>query len=227
MPYSIAIDGPAGAGKSTLARSLAKELGYIYVDTGAMYRAMGLYCVENGIPLLNEERVNENSSRADIQIGYGEDGAQKVYLNGRDVSSQIRTEEIGEAASAVSKYPGVRERLVALQRKIAEENSVVMDGRDIGTKVLPDAKLKIYLTASPRARAERRMKDYLARGERKELSEIEELIRRRDEQDMNREHSPLRKAEDAVELDTTTLGIEETLDRLLALALGSSREGSI
>ena len=222
---SIAIDGPAGAGKSTAAKGAAKKLGWIYVDTGAMYRAMALYLLRNGIDPDDEERLSEALTEAVITIEFRE-GQQRVILNGEDVTSLLRTEEVGNMASVSSANPHVREKLVALQQKLAAETSVVMDGRDIGTVVLPDAGLKIYLTASVDVRAERRFQELTEKGGSPDLEEIKRDIEERDYRDSHREHSPLRQAEDAVLLDSSCLTIEETIDAILKLAeerLGTER----
>ena len=214
---SIAIDGPAGAGKSTAAKGAAKKHGWIYVDTGAMYRAMALYLLRNGIDPDDEERLSEALTEAVITIEFRE-GQQRVILNGEDVTSFLRTEEVGNMASVSSANPHVREKLVALQQKLAAETSVVMDGRDIGTVVLPDAGLKIYLTASVDVRAERRFQELTEKGGSPDLEEIKRDIEERDYRDSHREHSPLRQAEDAVLLDSSYLTIEETIDAILKLA---------
>lgn len=214
----IAIDGPAGAGKSTIAKLLSEELGFVYIDTGAMYRTIGLGCIQKGIDLDNETAVSEEAEQAEIDIRYL-DGVQHMFLSGEDVSGLIRTEEVGNAASKISQYLRVRERLVAMQQELGKKYNVVMDGRDIGTKVLPDATLKIYLTASVEVRAERRYKEYLEKGVAADLEEIKRDIAQRDHNDMTREHSPLCKAEDAVEVDSSNLSIEEvvkTVKELLA-----------
>ncbi len=223
MPYSIAIDGPAGAGKSTIAKAVARELSYVYVDTGAMYRALGLYFVRRGINLQDEAAIAAGLPEVNVSIAYDEDGSQQVFLNGENVSGAIRTQEIGNAASTVSQYQPVRDKLVALQKKLAEETSVVMDGRDIGTKVLPHANLKIYLTASVEVRARRRALELREKGEPAELSEIEKQVAERDYRDMHRENSPLMQAEDAVLVDSSDMGIDETIDRIIALSLGGAR----
>lgn len=216
MAFNIAIDGPAGAGKSTIARALAKRLSYIYVDTGAMYRAMALYLLREGISAEDSGRIEEACERVDISIIY-EDNVQKVLLNGEDVSSLIRSEEVGNMASKSAQNGRVREKLVELQRQLAAKTDVVMDGRDIGTCVLPGADVKIYLTASVRTRAVRRYKEYLEKGMEADLAQIEEDIEKRDHQDMNREISPLKKAEDAVLLDSSDMTIEEVLDAMTAV----------
>ncbi len=208
---NIAIDGPAGAGKSTVAKRLAKELGYVYVDTGAMYRAMALYFLEAGIPASSEEEISKRCEEAGITICY-QDGEQQVILNGKNVNGAIRTEEVGNMASSVSVYPKVRERLVALQQDLASRADVVMDGRDIGTCVLPDAEVKVYLTASVKARAGRRYQELLAKGVSCDLTEIQKDIEERDYRDMHRDASPLRQAPDAILVDSSGLGIEEVID---------------
>ena len=216
MAFNIAIDGPAGAGKSTIARALAKRLSYIYVDTGAMYRAMALYLLREGISAEDSGRIEEACEHVDISIIY-EDNVQKVLLNGEDVSSLIRSEEVGNMASRSAQNSRVREKLVELQRQLAAKTDVVMDGRDIGTCVLPGADVKIYLTASVHTRAVRRYKEYLEKGMEADLAQIEEDIEKRDHQDMNREISPLKKAEDAVLLDSSDMTIEEVLDAMTAV----------
>ncbi len=210
---NIAIDGPAGSGKSTLAKQLSKDLGYIYVDTGAMYRAMALYLLRQGIDPEEEKALGEACEKADITIDYVND-QQVVLLNGENVNSLIRTEEVSKMASVSSANKEVRTKLVALQKELAGRKNVVMDGRDIGTVVLPDARVKIYLDASPRVRAKRRYDELALKGETVDLFKIEEEIIERDHRDMTRENSPLRKAEDAVYLDTSELSIEEVLKRL-------------
>ncbi|MFT4104531.1 MAG: (d)CMP kinase [Lacrimispora sp.] len=214
--YNIAIDGPAGAGKSTIARSAAEKLHFVYVDTGAMYRAMALHFLRNGISPEDENAVSEAVLGANVTISYV-DGVQQVLLNGENVSEVIRTPKVSDMASAVSVYMPVREKLVELQRELALKENIIMDGRDIGTCVLPDADLKIYMTADSRVRAIRRYKEMEAKGEKCDLDEIEADIIERDRRDMNREHSPLRQAEDAVLLDTSHMNIEETVDRILEL----------
>jgi len=216
MAYQIAIDGPAGAGKSTIAKIVAKELKWIYVDTGAMYRAMALYCLRNGIALDDEETINANLKNIDIDITHDEDG-QQVILNGENVNAFIRTEEVSLATSTVSAYKNVREKLVDLQRNLAEKTSVVMDGRDIGTTVLPNATTKIFLTASVEERANRRYKEYIEKGQEANLEEIKKEISERDERDRNRAVSPLRQAEDAVLVDTSFMSIEEVVAEILRI----------
>ena len=216
MAFNIAIDGPAGAGKSTIARALAKRLSYIYVDTGAMYRAMALYLLRENISADDSGRIEKACESVDISIIH-EDGVQKVLLNGEDVSSLIRSEEVGNMASASAQNGRIREKLVELQRQLAAKTDVVMDGRDIGTCVLPNADVKIYLTASGHTRAVRRFKEYLEKGMEADLAQIEADIEKRDHQDMNREISPLKKAEDAVLLDSSDMTIEEVLDAMTAV----------
>ena len=215
MAFNIAIDGPAGAGKSTIARALAKRLSYIYVDTGAMYRAMALYLLRENISADDSGRIEKACESVDISIIH-EDGVQKVLLNGEDVSL-IRSEEVGNMASASAQNGRIREKLVELQRQLAAKTDVVMDGRDIGTCVLPDADVKIYLTASVHTRAVRRFKEYLEKGMEADLAQIEADIEKRDHQDMSREISPLKKAEDAVLLDSSDMTIEEVLDAMTAV----------
>ena len=215
----IAIDGPAGAGKSTIAKVLARILGFMYVDTGAMYRTAALSCLKNNIDFENEDDVSKNCDDADIKIIY-EDGVQKMFLGGVNVSEKIRREEVGNAASKVAKYPGVRKKLVKLQQELAKKYDVIMDGRDIGTMVLPDAQLKIYLTASVEKRAERRFKELLEKGLECRLEEIEKDIEQRDYNDMHRKESPLKKAEDAIEVDTSDMTIAEVTEAIKRLYEG-------
>lgn len=216
MSYQIAIDGPAGAGKSTVARAVAKKLGYIYVDTGAMYRAMALYLLRLHISSADADRISEASRDAVINIAY-ENGVQQVFLNGENVTAYLRTEEVGNMASASSVNPDVRRKLVELQQDLAARENVVMDGRDIGTCVLPDADVKVYLTATTACRARRRYDELSAKGESCDLAAIEADIRERDERDSNREYAPLRQADDAVLIDSSDLTIEEVIERILAL----------
>lgn len=213
---AITIDGPAGAGKSTIAKRVAGELSFIYVDTGAMYRTMALYFLRQGINPDDQAAVESACDAISVAITY-ENGVQQVWLNGENVSSEIRREEVGNMASRVSVYGKVREKLVALQRQLASESDVVMDGRDIGTQVLPNAALKIYLTASVEERARRRFLELEERGMEADMQEIQEDIRRRDERDMNREISPLRQAEDAVLVDASALSIEEVCQKVISL----------
>lgn len=213
MSYNIAIDGPAGAGKSTIAKKLAKQLGFIYVDTGAMYRAMAYYFLQNQISPDNEQAIEAACPDVNVTIVY-EKNEQQVILNGEKVNAFIRTEEVGKMASATSVYPVVRTKLVELQRKLAAKTDVIMDGRDIGTCVLPNAQVKIYLTASPATRAKRRYDELVAKGVECNLEEIEKDIIDRDYRDMNRETSPLKQAEDAVLVDSSALGIDEVVDEI-------------
>ena len=219
MPYSIAIDGPAGAGKSTIAKAVARELGYVYIDTGAMYRAVGLFCLDQAIALTDEARVSEAVRDIDITIAYDEEGAQQVFLNGANVSTRIRTQQVGDAASTVSQYPAVREKMVKLQQSLAEHTSVVMDGRDIASKVLPNADTKSYLTASVEERARRRANELREKGELCDIAEVEAEIRARDDRDMHRQHSPLIQVPEAVLVDSSTLTIDETIDRILEICM--------
>lgn len=212
MGMNIAIDGPAGAGKSTIAKRLAKELGFIYIDTGAMYRAMGYYMAENmGVDLDSAEDVAAACQKVEVTIAY-ENGEQQVYANGENLSGVIRTERGGEMASKVSVYPVVRTKLVESQQKLAQNADVIMDGRDIGTVVLPNAQVKIYLTASSLTRAKRRYDELTAKGMECDLAEIEKDIIERDYRDMNRETSPLKQAEDAVLVDTSELDIDGVVE---------------
>ncbi|MCR4908302.1 MAG: (d)CMP kinase [Lachnospiraceae bacterium] len=216
MSYNVAIDGPAGAGKSTIAKRIAKEKGFIYVDTGAMYRAMALHMLRENVSPEDTAAVAEECEGVDITIRY-EGGEQHVFLNGEDVNGLIRTEEVSQTASKTSVVRRVRERLVSLQQEMARSQDVVMDGRDIGTKVLPDADLKIFLTASVSVRAGRRFDELKAKGMSVSLSEIEDEIRERDERDMTREESPLVQAPDAVLVDTSDLNIDEVVEKILAM----------
>ena len=214
--FDVAIDGPSGAGKSSLARRCAAELGFLYVDTGAIYRTVGLAALRRGIDRKDEQAVAAILPELEIRMGY-ENGEQRMFLNGEDVSGEIRLPEISMCASDVSAHAAVRDFLMEMQRKLARENCVIMDGRDIGTVVLPDAKLKIYLTASPEARAERRMKELQANGLEQPFEEVLRDIIQRDEQDMNREVAPLRRAEDAVLVDTTDIGFDESFELLCGI----------
>lgn len=213
---SIAIDGPAGAGKSTIAKKVAKELGYIYVDTGALYRTVALFMIQNKININDENEVNKALDRIDISMKY-EDGIQNIYLNKENVNSLIRTIEVSKIASKTSTYKKVREKLLFLQKDIAKKNKVVMDGRDIGTVILPNADLKIFLTASAKVRGERRYKEIIERDERADLQSIIEDIEKRDEQDKNRAISPLRKANDAIEIDSSYMTIDEVTKKIISL----------
>lgn len=216
MAFNVAIDGPAGAGKSTVAKAVAKEHGFIYVDTGAMYRAMALYILRSGIDSNEESKVCERVNEIQIVLAY-EAGVQQVILNGENVSDLIRTDEVSMAASNISKFLPVREKMVELQQEIAKTTDVVMDGRDIGTVVLPNADLKLYLTASSRVRAERRYKEQAEKGGTRTLDEIEEDIIKRDHQDMHREHSPLMQAEDAVYLDTSDMDQQQVITTIAGM----------
>ena len=214
---SIAIDGPAGAGKSSIAKALSKRLGYIYIDTGAMYRAVALFFLENNVADGTDSRIESLLDKLEISIKY-EDGAQKVILNGEDVTVKLRLEEIGKLASKFSAIGSVREKLVALQRKLAQKENVVMDGRDIGTVVLPNADLKIYLSASSKVRAKRRYLELLEKGQTDlDINDIEDEIIKRDEADMNREISPLKQADDAYYLDSSDMTLEEVVSKILSM----------
>lgn len=214
---SIAIDGPSGAGKSTLAKLLAKELGFLYVDTGAIYRTVGLFVRSSGADAGDEQAVAALLPRAEIKMAYDGDGLQRMYLNGADVTSAIRENEISAWASRVSALPAVREFLLEMQRKLAREHDVIMDGRDIGTVVLPGADLKLFLTAGAEDRAERRYRELLERGQTVDRAQILRDVLERDERDMNRASAPLRQAEDAVAVDTTGNSLEESYQALLGI----------
>lgn len=216
MGYKIAIDGPAGAGKSTIAKRIAKQLGFIYVDTGAMYRAMALFLLNKGVEPEDSAAISLNCEDADITIRY-EGGEQVVYLNGENVNGLIRTEQVGSMASLTSPNPDVRKKLVKLQQKLAADADVVMDGRDIGTCVLPDAQVKVFLTAGSKVRAERRYKELIQKGEECDIDVIEKDIIERDHQDMTREISPLVAADDAVLVDSSYMTIEEVADTIIGM----------
>ena len=213
---SIAIDGPAGAGKSTIARKVAEKLSFIYVDTGAMYRSMALYFIRHDIAAQDEEKIAAACPDIDVSIAY-QDGEQQVILNGENVNGLIRTEQVSMMTSDTSKYPVVREKLLSLQRGLAEKENVIMDGRDIGTCVLPNADVKIYLTASAAERARRRYKEQTERGVDCDIKEIERDIIARDEQDMNRDVAPLRQAEDAVLVDSSDMTIDQVVDEIIRI----------
>ena len=213
---NIAIDGPAGAGKSTIAKLVADKKGFIYVDTGAMYRSIALYIIENDIDSDNDDAVKTACDNIDINIKYV-DRVQHIYLNNEDVSTAIRREEVGNMASKVATKKSVRDKLLSLQRELAESNDVIMDGRDIGTFVLPDAELKIYLTASVYTRAKRRFDQLVEKGETPDLGKIEEDIEKRDYQDMHRDIAPLKQADDAILIDTSDMTIEEVVDKIISL----------
>ena len=213
MSMNIAIDGPAGAGKSTIAKRLAKKLGFIYVDTGAMYRAIAYYFLQHNIDAKDENAIAAACPDVDVTITY-ENGEQQVLLNGENVNGVIRNEEVGNMASSTSVYPVVRKKLVELQRQLAKSADVIMDGRDIGTCVLPDAQVKIYLTASSATRAKRRYDELTEKGVSCDLAEIEKDIIDRDYRDMHRETSPLRQAEDAVLVDSSEMNIDEVVDAI-------------
>lgn len=216
MSYNIAVDGPAGAGKSTIAKAVAKKMNIIYVDTGAMYRAMALFMVREGVDLKNRDAIADKCREADITIRY-EGGMQVVVLNGENVNPLLRTEEVGNAASVVSAIPEVRQKLVELQRKLAAESDCIMDGRDIGTCVLPNAQCKVYLTASSIVRAKRRYDELTEKGESCDLHQIKEDIEARDYRDMHRDISPLKQADDAILIDSSYMTIEEVIDKIINL----------
>lgn len=215
MGFNIAIDGPAGAGKSTIAKKVAKELSFIYVDTGAMYRAIAYYMLQNNVAK-DEAAVAKEVENVDVKLAYV-DGEQQVLLNGENVSSFIRTEEVGNMVSFVAKVSEVRAKLLDLQRNLAKENDIIMDGRDIGTNVLPNADVKVYLTASSEERANRRYKELCEKGISCDRDEIERDIIARDEQDMNREIAPLKQAEDATLIDSSHMTIDEVVAAIIKL----------
>ena len=214
MGYNIAIDGPAGAGKSTIAKKVAKELGYIYVDTGALYRGMAVYFLENGVSADETEKIGQMCKKAVVTLGY-EDGVQQVYLNGENITAKLRKEEVGKMTSVSSAIKEVRMQLLELQRDLAEKENVVMDGRDIGTNVLPQAETKIYLTASVDTRAKRRFLELQEKGVSCVLEEIAKDIEDRDYRDMNRDVAPLKQAEDAVYIDSSEMSIDEVVTEIL------------
>ena len=216
MGYNIAIDGPAGAGKSTIAKLVAKELGFIYVDTGAMYRGLAVHFLKKGIVPGEVEKIEAACEDAKVELGY-ENGVQQVYLNGENITSQLREEAVGNMASVSSAVPAVRAKLLDLQRNLAKEKDVVMDGRDIGTNVLPNADVKVYLTASVECRAMRRFKELEEKGEACDFEQIRQDIQERDERDMTREIAPLKQAEDATLIDSSEMGIDEVVKAIIAL----------
>lgn len=213
---NIAIDGPAGAGKSTIAKLVAKKLGYIYVDTGAMYRAIALALINSGTDVTDIDEVSKVLESVDISISY-DNGVQQVFLNGENVTGRLRNEEVGNMASRSSAIPCVREKLLDLQRRLASENDVVMDGRDIGTNILPNAEVKIYLTASPEVRAKRRYDELILKGENPDIDKIEKDIIIRDKQDMERKIAPLKQAFDAVLIDNSDMSIDEVAGAILKI----------
>lgn len=213
MGYNVAIDGPAGAGKSTIAKLVAKEKGYIYVDTGAMYRGLAIHFLKKGIRPEEKKAVADACRDAEVTIGY-ENGAQQIYLNGENITPVLRTEEVGNMASKTSAIPEVREKLLELQRSLAREKDVIMDGRDIGTNILPDADVKIYLTASVATRAKRRYDELKAKGVPCDLESISRDIEERDNRDMTREIAPLKQAEDAILVDSSDMMIPEVVEKI-------------
>ena len=216
MAYNVAIDGPAGAGKSTIAKIVAKEKQFVYVDTGAMFRALAVYFIRQGIKAEEHDKISASLDGADVTIEYM-NGEQQVLLNGENVTPYLRTEEVGNMASASSVNGDVRSKMKELQQKLAATTNVVMDGRDIGTVVLPNAQVKVYLTASVEVRAKRRYDELIAKGQEADLEKIKKDIEERDYRDMNREIAPLRQAEDAVLIDSSYLTIEESAQAILAL----------
>ncbi len=217
MVNSIAIDGPAGAGKSTIAKKIAGIKGIVYVDTGAMYRAMALYCIRNGLDAEEPKKIEQSLDKIDITIEY-ENNEQIVKLNGENVNGLIRTEEVGDKASSISVIGSVRKKMVALQQNLASTRSVIMDGRDIGTVVIPDARVKIFLTASVQKRAERRFKEFTEKGIECDLNQIEKEIEERDYRDTHRENSPLKCAADAIIVDTTDMTIDGVVKKILEIS---------
>ena len=216
MGYNVAIDGPAGAGKRTIAKLVAKEKGYVYVDTGAMYRGLAIHFLENGIEAEEKEKIAEACKDADVTIRY-EDGQQQVYLNGKNITAKLREEAVGNMASKSSAIPEVRAKLLELQRELARKEDVIMDGRDIGTCVLPDADVKVFLTASVETRAKRRYDELVEKGVACDLEEIARDIAERDERDSTREIAPLKQAEDAVLVDSSHMTIEEVVAAIVKL----------
>ncbi len=216
MSFQIAVDGPAGAGKSTIAKRIAKELGFLYVDTGAMYRAIALYLLRNGVDCDREEDLAKALEKIEVSLSY-EDDEQQIFLNGENVSALIRTEEVSQMASRCSAKPAVRAKLLNLQRSIADLHDVCMDGRDIGTFILPNAQAKVFLTASLKARSQRRFLQLKEKGMPASMEEVEEEIKERDFRDTHRKTAPLKQAPDALYLDTSDLSIEEVTQKILAL----------
>ena len=216
MGYNVAIDGPAGAGKSTVAKRVAKELGFIYVDTGAMYRELAVFFLKKGLKPEDTETIAEVCKDAQVSIGY-EEGVQQVYLNGENVTALLRTEEVGNMASVSSAVKEVRAQLLELQRELASTKDVVMDGRDIGTNILPNADVKVYLTASVETRAKRRYQELQEKGVACDLQEIAHDIEERDTRDMNREIAPLKQADDAVLVDSSDMSIDEVVETIKSL----------
>ena len=216
MGYNVAIDGPAGAGKSTIAKLVAKEKGFIYVDTGAMYRGLAVHFLDSGVDAENTEKIIEACKDVDVTICY-ENGMQQVYLNGKNITDRLRDEAVGTMASRSSAIPEVRAKLLDLQRNLARTQNVIMDGRDIGTCVLPDADVKVYLTASVETRAKRRYDELIQKGVSCDLKEIEKDIEQRDHRDMTRETAPLKQAEDAVLVDSSHMTIDEVVDAIVKL----------
>ena len=216
MGYNVAIDGPAGAGKSTIAKLVAKEKGFIYVDTGAMYRGLAVHFLDSGVDAEYTEKIIEACKDVDVTICY-ENGMQQVYLNGKNITDRLRDEAVGNMASRSSAIPEVRAKLLDLQRNLARTQNVIMDGRDIGTCVLPDADVKVYLTASVATRAKRRYDELIQKGVSCDLKEIEKDIEQRDHRDMTRETAPLKQAEDAVLVDSSHMTIDEVVDAIVKL----------
>lgn len=217
MAYNVAIDGPAGAGKSTIARRAAQRLHYLYIDTGAMYRAMAVFFVDKGLDITDEKSISDSCSDINISIDYDDEGNQRVFLDGVDVTGRLRDQKTGDTASVTSAYKTVRTKLVEIQRDLASRTNVIMDGRDIGSVVLPDADVKIYLTASVEVRAKRRFDELTAKGEKCDLQEISREIEERDYRDMHRAVSPLTLVDDAVLIDSSDMSIDEVTDTIVKL----------
>lgn len=217
----VAIDGPAGAGKSSIAKAVAKKLGFVYIDTGAMYRAVAVYAIENGIEIIEKSFTDEVLDRIKIDISYDE-GGQRIFLCGKDVSERIRLADASIGASNVATIPAVRLKLVELQRNLAKKSSVIMDGRDIGTYVLPDAQVKIFLTASVEERARRRLLELVQKGQEADFEQVKKDIEYRDKNDSERKFAPLRQAEDAVLVDTSDMTIDEVIDTITKIIEGAN-----
>lgn len=217
MGYKISIDGPSGSGKGFLASTVAKKIGYLYIDTGAMYRAFGLYISKNNIDLNDEEKIKKAINEVSIDFAYDENNNLRTYLNGCDVSDEIRTEQVGMLASVVSAVPHIRYDMVDRQRKLAGKSNVIMEGRDIGSVVFKDADLKIFLTASIEERAKRRFQDLLNKGRKVTYGEVIDNMKRRDEQDLTKEISPLLKTDDMIEIDTTFMSKDEVVNKVIEL----------
>jgi len=223
MSFNIAIDGPAGAGKSTVAKKVAGKLSFVYVDTGAMYRALAVLFLQEGIKANENDKMIKACENAEVTISY-RDGVQHVFLNGADITDQLRTEEVGNMASAGSALPEIRAKLLALQKNLAKSYDVVMDGRDIGTNILPGADVKIFLTASAETRANRRFLELRDKGMERDYASILKDIQNRDERDMSRKTAPLKQAEDAERIDSSDMTADEVVDRILEIVVRKRRQ---